>query len=96
MKKVYAINACVLVIIFLTAGIIARPSDYNREMKNLISQRTEVLNEFYDGRRDFDASRDKLELLESGKLLKNDVAAMKTYQSTDIDQVVNYKIKQVL
>ncbi len=33
MKKVYAINACVLVIIFLTAGIIARPSDYNREMK---------------------------------------------------------------
>lgn len=93
MKKVYAVNACVLVIIFLTAGIIARPSDYNREMKNLISQRTEVLNEFYDGRRDFDASRDKLELLEAGKLLKNDVAAMKTYQSTDIDQVVSYKIK---
>ncbi len=25
--------------------------------------------------------------------MKNDVAAMKTYQSTDIDQVVSYKIK---
>ena len=93
MKKVYAFNACVLVIIFLTAGIVARPSDCNGEMKNLISQRTEVLSEFYDGKSDFDVARDKLELVEGGRLLKTDVAAMRAYQFTDIDQVAGFKIK---
>lgn len=93
MKKVYAINICVLVIIFLTAGIIARPSDYNREMKSLISQRIDILDEYYSNKTDFDDSRDKLEKVEAGSLLKKDVRAMKDYQATDLDQVTDYRIR---
>ena len=42
MKKVYAVNICVLIVMFLTAGAAAKPADDDKMMKQLIAQRIEI------------------------------------------------------
>lgn len=92
MKKIYVINACVLIIIFLTAGIVANPKSESENIETLISKRIEVLNNFYRSKATFDQAKDSLEKIESGSLLKLDVKEMKRNQATDMDMVKDYKI----
>ena len=93
MKKVYAVNICVLIIMFMTAGMISKPADNDDVMKQRISQRIDILEEYYRSETDFDRAREKLEKIENGSLLKTDVKYMKDYAATDVERILDYKVK---
>ncbi|MGN0659708.1 MAG: hypothetical protein ACI4LA_08875 [Emergencia sp.] len=93
MKKVYIVNLCVLLIIFLTAGITGRPNTDSRQMKEVISLRITALDRFYSQDESFDETRDFLETIESGRLLRNDVELMEAFAATDLDRIKSAKVK---
>lgn len=95
MKKVYIFNVCVLLVIFLTAGVIVRPQSDRKIMEDQIHSRIEILNRYYDGTWDFDKTRSALEKVEKGSLLKTDTALMKDYEYTDIEQVTEYEVRMI-
>ena len=93
MKKVYAVNICVLIVMFLTAGAAAKPADDDKMMKQLIAQRIEILEQYYRSEAEFDQSRSDLEKVEAGGLLKTDVKYMKEYAATELDRILDFRIK---
>lgn len=93
MKKIHAINLCVLIIIFLTAGVAAKPAADSQDMKKIISERIAVLNQYYCGQTVMDKTRSRLEKIEKGSLLKSDVKLMKAYAQTELDVITDYKVK---
>lgn len=93
MKKLYVVNLCVLLIMFLTAGIVGRPNTDNQQIKELIAGRIIVLNDFYCQKSGFDKTEGALKKLEKGGLLKNDLTLMDAYSATDLDRIQQYKVK---
>ncbi len=93
MKKIHAINLCVVLIIFLTAGACAKPATDSKEVKRLIGERIETLNSYYCGEENLDDTRQALEKIEKGSMLKQDVALMKAYDRTEIDRIAGYTVK---
>ena len=93
MKKVYVVNLCVLLIMFLTAGIVGRPNTDNQQVKALIAGRIIVLNDFYSQKSGFDKTEDALKKIEKSSLLKNDLTLMEAYSATDLDRIQESKVK---
>ena len=87
MKKLYVVNLCVLLIMFLTAGIVGRPNTDNQQVKELITGRITALNDYYSQKSSFDKTEDALKKLEKGDLLKNDLTLMDAYSATDLDRI---------
>lgn len=93
MKKLYVVNLCVLLIMFLTAGIVGRPNTDNQQVKELISGRITVLNDFYSQTRSFDHTEKSLKKIEKGVLLRNDLVLMEAYSATDLDRIKSAKVR---
>ncbi|MEE0691732.1 MAG: hypothetical protein U0M33_02335 [Lachnospiraceae bacterium] len=93
MKRVMTVNICVLMIMFLTAGMTAGPSSDSRQIRDLITQRSEILNGYYCGQTEFDRTRDSLGKIETGRLLRQDTKAMGFYAATDIEQVTDCRVR---
>lgn len=93
MKKLYVVNLCVLLIMFLTAGIVGRPNTDNQQIKELIAGRIIVLNDFYSQKSSFDKTEGELKKIEKDSLLKNDLTLMEAYSATDMDRIQEYKVK---
>lgn len=93
MKKLYVVNLCVLLIMFLTAGIVGRPNTDNQQVKELITGRITALNDYYSQKSSFDKTEDALKKLEKGDLLKNDLTLMEAYSATDLDRIQSAKVK---
>lgn len=93
MKKIHAVNLCIIVIIFLTAGVSAKPDTESQDMKQNISDRIMILNRYYSGEETLDKTRTALENIETGTILKDDVKQMKLYSRTDMDQITDSKVK---
>lgn len=93
MKKIYAVNICVLFIMFLTAGMIAAPNDDTKTVESLLTDRISTLSGFYDAEIDKDETRSRLEYIEADKLLHNDLTLMKAYENTDMDRIIDAEVK---
>lgn len=93
MKKLFVVNLCILSVIFLTAGMAEKPASLSKEAAEIISGRITILNSYYSGKREFDETRSRLEKIETGKILKEDVALMKGFARSDIEQIPEHKVK---
>ena len=93
MKKMFAINGCVILIMILTAGALAKPAEDNQVVKKLVAERIEILNAYYTGLQDAEETENDLEKIEKGALLKSDRALMQAYTATELDQITDYRIK---
>lgn len=92
-RRVFTVNLCVLLIIFLTAGAAGKPADDNQVVKKLISERIEILNSYYSGNCNEEQSGEALRKIEKDSLLKNDIRLMAAYARTDIDQIADYRVR---
>lgn len=92
MKRVLIVNLGVLLILFLTAAVIADPDDDCKAVKKLINKRTEILNDYYGGAIDFDEAENRLEKIEKSAILREDLRVMKMYGETDFDRVTDAEI----
>lgn len=93
MKKVYIINICALIIIFLTAGIITEPENYREQAETAMSKRIDILNDYYGCKVDYEKSAEKLNQAEKGHLLEKDLKLMEEFSATDMDMVEDYHIE---
>lgn len=93
MKKLYVVNLCVLLIMFLTAGIVGRPNTDNQQVKGLIAGRITALNDYYSQERGFDRTEAALKKIEKDALLRNDLALMEAYSATDLDRIRSAKVR---
>ncbi|MEG1067219.1 MAG: hypothetical protein RR313_03805 [Anaerovoracaceae bacterium] len=95
MKKLYVVNICVILIIALTAGITKMPVNKEKKIKSLITNRIEILNDYYLEKYNYETAFDKLAKVEYGQLLKRDLKNFEDYKQTDIDEIVHYSIKKL-
>ena len=95
MKKIIIVNVCALLLIFLTAGVNARPNTDDTQIKNLLSQRINILNHFYGGKMAFEDARNNIEKIAADSLLKEDLQLMKAFDGTDVDQVAEYNVNMI-
>lgn len=95
MKKIYAVNICALVIFLLTAGMTAAPNTDTETMKELITERVDVLSRYYASAVDKEETRTRLEGIEADKLLRNDLMLMNAYENTDMDRILEAEVKIV-
>lgn len=92
-KRLVLLNVGVLLIIFLTAGVLAGPENDEDMIKGLLNQRTKILNQYYRGAEDFERVEKKLEAVEMGSLLTKDRKAMRINAGMDFEPVTKSKIK---
>ena len=93
MKKVYAVNLCVLMFMLFTTGMTAGAADDDELVKDMLSRRTEILEQYFHGGADADECRAELERIESGSLLRQDVENMKAFAATDIESILDFRIR---
>ena len=56
-------------------------------VRDLLLDRTQILEEFYYGHASLQASEERLAEVETQPLLKEDIAAMRAWEATDLDMV---------
>ena len=95
MKKIVLINLCALTLIFLTAGVSARPNTDRETIQTLMEQRINVLNYYYGGKMNLEDARCNVEKLTANTLLKEDVRMMKAFDGEAVDQVAAFDIELV-
>lgn len=92
MRKLYAVNLCVLVMIFMTAAAAGKPETGSKQIENLISSRIEILNDYYAGTEDFYGTLNRLEAIETGRLKRSDTAMMEACKNTDVERILKHDI----
>jgi len=95
MKKAAVANICILMMIFLTAGVYARPANDSAQIEELLEQRIAILNHYYGGKMAFEDARKNIEKLVSGLLLEEDLRLMKAFDASGVDQVAGYDLNLI-
>ena len=89
-KKIIAAGAAVIMVLLLTSG-----SDVKGEMAELVRARTDIMNGFFCGQISYYEALSQIKSVEKGRLLEEDILAMKEYFQTDIEEVKDYKIRDI-
>ena len=89
-KKIIAAGAAAVLALLLTSG-----SDVKGEMAELVKMRTDIMNGFFCGQISYYDALAQIKSVEKGRLLEEDILAMKEYFQTDIEEVNNYKIRDI-
>ena len=89
-KKILAVLTAALIVIFLSSG-----SDIKGEMADLIRERTDVLNGYFCGQINYYDALARIGQVEKGRLLEEDILAMREIFQTDIEEVTGYKIRDI-
>ena len=90
LKKVLILAVVIAVLSLMTSG-----SDVKGQMADLISARIDVMNGYFCGHINYYDALEQIRQVEMGRLLDEDVQAMRDYFQTDIEQVNKYKIKDI-
>ncbi len=73
----------------------ASSSGPESEISMLVARRTDVMNEYFGGHILYNEAAERIEQIETGRLLEEDLEAMKSFFQTDIEDVTDYKITKV-
>ena len=85
----------VLPVVLLISTIMASGSGPENEISMLVRQRTDVMNQYFCGHILYKEAAERIKNIETGRLLDEDLTAMKAYFQTDIEEVTDYKITEV-
>lgn len=95
-KKFLKLTAVLLiaaaVFVLFTA---AAQSESEKIIKQLICERTDTMNEYFDGGTSYKEACVNLTSIEKGKLLADDIESLRSYFATDIEEVKSYKISEI-
>jgi len=92
MKKVIILNVCVLILIFLTAWVYARPNTDSETIAVLLENRIAILNHYYGGKMNYGDARTNIQRIAADSLLKEDLRLMKAFNGDDVDQVASFDL----
>ena len=85
----------VLPVVLLFSTIMASGTGPEGEISALVRQRTDAMNEYFFGQILYKEAAERIEQAETGRLLNEDLTAMRDFFQTDIEEITDYKIKAV-
>ena len=85
----------ILLIVLLLSTVMASGSGPESEITMLVTQRTDIMNEYFGGHILYKEAAERIDKIEKGRLLEEDLEAMKSFFQTDIEEITDYKIKAV-
>ena len=85
----------VLPVILLLSTVMASGSGPEDEISMLVRQRTDIMNEYFSGHILYKEAAKRIEIIEMGRLLDEDLTAMKAFFQTDIEEITDYAITEV-
>lgn len=94
-KKHLLKKITVIPVILLICMLIASGSGPESIISALVSQRTDIMNEYFCGQIIYKDAADRIKNVETGRLLEEDLDAMKSFFQTDIEEIAEYKITKV-
>ena len=89
-KKILAAGAAAVLAVLLTSG-----SDVKGEMAELVRARTDIMNGYFCGQINYYDALAQIERVEKGRLLEEDIQAMREYFQTDIEEVTDCRIRDI-
>ena len=95
MKSTWTKKAAVaFAIVFLSFSFVSG-SGSDVIVENLVCQRVKILDDFFDGKSTFSEASDSISAIESGNLLREDINMMQDFFRTDIEKVLDFKVKEI-
>ena len=94
MKK-SMLKIAVIPVVLMISTVMVSGSGPEADISMLICQRTDIMNEYFSGQILYKEAADRIEKIEKGRLLTEDLNAMKEYFQTDIEEVTAYEITKV-
>ena len=88
-------KTAILLIVLLLSTVLASGSGPESEISMLVIRRTDIMNEYFGGHILYKEAAERIEKIEKGRLLEEDLEAMKSFFQTDIGDVTDYKITKV-
>ena len=88
-------KTAILLIVLLLSTVLASGSGPESEISMLVIRRTDIMNEYFGGHILYKEAAERIEKIEKGRLLEEDLEAMKSFFQTDIEDVTDYKITKV-
>ena len=85
----------IFLIVLLLSTVMASGSGPESEISMLVTQRTDVMNEYFGGHILYREAAERREKIEKGRLLEEDLESMKSFFQTDIEEITDYKITKV-
>ena len=85
----------IFLIVLLLSTVMASGSGPESEISMLVTQRTDVMNEYFGGHILYKEAAERIEKIEKGRLLEEDLESMKSFFQTDIEEITDYKITKV-
>ncbi len=64
-------------------------------VKTALNERLSILCQYYDDKIEFDQAKDRLSLIETGDLLKDDVDNLVAFENTDIEPVNSFDLTNI-
>ncbi len=85
----------ILLIVLLLSTVMASGSGPESEITMLVTQRTDIMNEYFGGHILYKEAAERIDKIEKGRLLEEDLEAMKSFFQTDIEDITDYEITKV-
>lgn len=94
-RKVLTKGLLVLLLVFI---LILFSSGTGSEgiVKNALCKRTNAMNDFYLGKSTYQEACERLSKIEQGRLLDEDRNSLKSFFGTDIEEVVDYDVQDIV
>ena len=93
MKKLLLIQLCALLLIIFTAATSDTPSSDKAVVADLMETRIGILSYYYGGKMTLDDARNNMAKITKDSLFKEDVALMKGFANTEVEQITDYSIE---
>ena len=87
LKKISAAVSVLVLSVVMVSG-----SGPEAEISMLVRQRTDIMNEYFGGHILYKEAAARIEKVENGRLLDEDLAAMNDFFQTDIEEITDYHI----
>lgn len=92
MKKILYINVIVIIILIFTAGASKIEKSEDKILNEILCNRVAIMNDYLFNNKNLLQTEKELKIIESNKLLKNDIRNLNDFIGTDIDKIVDTKI----
>ncbi len=85
----------ILAVVLGLFTVMASGSSVKSDIKTLVEQRTDIMNGYYCGHITYREAINQISDVETGRLLEEDLLAMREFFQTDIEEINQYKISKI-
>ncbi len=92
MKKLLCKRLLLVILLVGMAATLVSGAGRSDLIENLVGQRIEIMDAFFNGDMNARDASEALRRVERGRLLEEDLQALKDYFQTDVEEILGYRI----